>query len=170
MQQLVGLDGRPVSTEQVNYGAKADVYYRRATCEEVGCVWQRSGWATTVDTTTELGQMQAAFIRQDKTRAHTELTGAAWNERGRALALERGEQFDDVPAGAVVFVFAPGTECFQRAEHVTTEAVSSRFFVRDHFGGLIREHSGIDPFVDDFRTHSEPQFDVLRERMGEING
>lgn len=167
MGQLIGLDGRPVSAEQVNYQTHANVTFEPATCEQVGCSWFRSGWATTVDPSTDLGARQADHIRHDKTRAHTEMAGAAWNEQGLALAAQRGEQFDPVPTGAVVFLFAPGTECFQRGDHALPVASDPTFEVRDHSGGLLRRHSGIDPFYDDFRGHSEPQFDILRDRIGE---
>lgn len=143
-------------TEQENFGASANVTYRKATCEEIGCAWMRSGWATIVDPTdANLGAMQAEFIRHDKTRVHTELTGAAWNERGLALAAERGEEFTPVADHFVVFVFEPGTECFNRNDHLTTVAANPLFQVRDHWGVVVRQHSGPDPFLDDFRTTLE---------------
>lgn len=180
MGRLIGLDGREVSTEQVIYSTHANVDYRPATCEEIGCAWMRSGWATIVDPTTDLGGMQADYIRTDKTRTHIEWSGAAWNERGLALAAERNaanagtnaplEEFESIGNAMTVFEFRPGTECFNRNDHVTTQAVNPLFLVRDHAGQVIREHSGVDPFLNDFREHSEPQFHHLRERMGERNG
>jgi hypothetical protein len=143
-------------TEQQNFGASAEITWRKATCEEVGCAWMRTGWATIVDPSDpNLGAMQAEFIRHDKTRSHTELTGAAWNERGAALAVDRGEEFTPVGNTMAVFVFPPGTECMNRNDHRATEAVNPLFKVRDHWGRVVRAHSGPDPFLDDFRSSLE---------------
>lgn len=142
-------------TEQENFGVSANVSYRPATCEEIGCAWMRSGWATITDPDTDIGAMQISYIRQDHTRAHTEHTGAAWNERGNALAAERGEEFTPVGNHMVVFVFEPGTECFNRNDHLTTVAANPLFQVRDHWGAVVRDHSGPDPFLDDLRTRWE---------------
>jgi hypothetical protein len=138
-------------TEQENFGASADVTYRPATCEEVQCDGWRDGWFTALP-----GEdARALYIRRDSGRKFREYRAEEWNERGAALAAERGEEFTPVPLGVVVFHFAPHQPCFQAANHLTTQAVNPLFTVRDHWGQPIRRHSGVDPFLDDFRTRLE---------------
>jgi hypothetical protein len=46
-------------------------HWKRATCEEYMCQDYTHGWATTVDTSTELGQKQFYFITHDKERKYS---------------------------------------------------------------------------------------------------
>jgi hypothetical protein len=68
-----------------------------AACEEVRCEYWLHGWETACDERTELGMMQAAYIRQRSGRTFTELSGPP-----------------------TVFRFAPRQRCF--AEHRTRPA------------------------------------------------
>src|ERR1700733_771451 len=55
------------------YGASMPLrtHWRTGTCEEAGCEAHRSGWVTTVDLSTDLGQKQAHYIMHDKSRRWT---------------------------------------------------------------------------------------------------
>lgn len=77
----------------------------RTVCEEVGCQAWRSGWESTIDETTDLGQAQAAYIRQ---------------QSGRTFREQRTEQ------GLTVFRFESGQRCF--ADHQTRPEL---YLVRD---------------------------------------
>lgn len=66
---------------------------RAATCDEVGCEWQRDGWVSAIDERTPDGQAQAHFIRTS----------------GRAFTVEAQ------PDGMTWFRFPPGQRCF--AQH-----------------------------------------------------
>lgn len=83
-------------------------HYRLATCEEVGCIPHAKGWRTTADELTELGQMQAHYIR---------------TECGKRFTEERNE------AGLTVFTFEPGQKCFM-AHQVSLDRPAF-FIVRD---------------------------------------
>ena len=74
-----------------------------AACEDVRCESWQSGWETHVDEATPLGQMQAAWIRQQSGRTFIELR----------------------TAGLTIFRFAPRQRCF--AEHRTRPG---RYLVR----------------------------------------
>ena len=146
--------------EQENFGVSADVNYRPATCEEVQCPGWRDGWFTALPG----DDGRALYIRQDSGRRFREYRAEEWNERGAALAATRNaakqpgealEEFTPVPPSVVVFAFESHQPCFKASEHLTTEAVSPLFKVRDHWGKTLRQHSGADPFLDDFRTTYE---------------
>lgn len=68
----------------------------RAVCEQVSCEAYLNGWETAVDERTDLGMMQAAYIRQRSGRTFRE--------------MRTGE-------GLTVFRFESGQRCF--AEHRT---------------------------------------------------
>jgi hypothetical protein len=73
---------------------------RKAGCVEYGCVAMRKGWATAVDESTELGMMQALYIRKSSGREFTE---------------ERGGD------GLTTFRFKAGQECFARDRHLVDD-------------------------------------------------
>lgn len=104
----------------------------RAACEDVSCDAFRLGWQTFTDERTELGMMQAAYIRQ---------------KSGRTFREQRTGD------GMTVFTFEPGQRCF--AEHQTRP---QRFIVRggDHRGnprGEFRQHAGPADWVEDMSEH-----------------
>jgi hypothetical protein len=99
----------------------------RAACEQVGCLQWRHGWETPVDEGTDLGQAQAAYIRQRSGRTFTE--------------RRTGE-------GLTVFRFESGQRCF--ADHSTRP---ESYLVRagdwrQHLG-VIRRHVWPADFVED---------------------
>src|SRR6266540_1077731 len=65
-------------------------HWRDATCEEVDCLNWRNGWKTFINTSTDLGHRQIAYIRHECGRRFTE----------------------DREGAAVVFTFSPGQRCF----------------------------------------------------------
>ena len=106
----------------------------RAACEQVGCEAWRHGWETKVDESTNLGQFQAAYIRQSSGRTFTELRTAE---------------------GMTVFRFEPGQRCF--ADHQTWP---ERFIVRDgdwrgNPTGRQRVHQRAADWVEDFGEHQQ---------------
>ena len=102
-----------------------------AACADVGCEAWRHGWETVVDESTDLGRMQAVYIR---TRA------------GRTFTEGRRE------GGLTVFRFESGQRCF--AEH-RTRPLLLRVRRGDWRGdlGLIRAHSRAADWVEDFAEH-----------------
>lgn len=131
-----------MQANQVDYHIRANTTWRPASCEEIGnCQNYLNGWATIVDESTALGQRQAAFIRGDKTRAHTE---------------------DKTASGLTQFVFSAGQQCF--AQHQQPVAHDPQFGVvgiNEYSGRLkvLRTHSNADAWADDLRTHQD---DILR--------
>jgi hypothetical protein len=112
-------------------------HWRPATCAEVDCPSYLSGWRTTVDERTELGQRQAHYIRHDRTRKHTE---------------------DRTETGLTMFTFEPGQRCF--TAHRIRTARPQRHLVRggDWRGnprGEFREHTRPDDWVEDFAEHQD---------------
>ncbi len=115
------------------YGASMPLrtHWRRATCEEAGCDAYRSGWVTTVDLSTELGQAQAHYITHDKTRR--------WTVQQAAPTLAK-------------FVFGPGQTCF--GEHKVRLDRAPRFLVKDgdfrgNPTGYSREHKNAEHWIED---------------------
>jgi hypothetical protein len=104
----------------------------RTACESVGCPAWRHGWESAIDESTELGQRQAAYIRQ---------------QAGRTFREMRTE------AGLTVFRFEPGQRCF--AEHGTRPEL---YLVRDgdwrgNPTGRQRQHTRAVDWVEDFGEH-----------------
>lgn len=129
------------------YGAVSPLstHWRTGTCEEAGCDAYRSGWVTTVDLSTELGQKQAHYITHDKTRSWT---------------LQR------VSVTLVKFVFGPGQQCFTR--HKVRTSRPPRFLVRsgDFRGnpdGFRREHRNGRDWAED-QQETLDRVAVLRQR------
>jgi hypothetical protein len=114
-----------------------ETHFRSATCEEVQCGAYERGWKTRVDETTELGQMQAAFIR--------------------VRARRRFHEEHNVE-GMTDFVFPPGQECF--AEHKISLERPPLFLVRGgdwraNPRGERRLHTRADLWVEDFAEHQD---------------
>ncbi len=115
-----------------------------ATCEQAGCRAWQVGWRTIVDEATDLGAAQAAYIRGDRSRGHTE-------HRDGPLT---------------VFAFPAGQRCFRAADHRRRLDRPERYVVRggDWRGnpdGRAYTHSGPDAWVDDFATHQQHITDKL---------
>lgn len=117
---------------------------RPATCEEAGCAAWAHGWVTAVDEATELGQRQAAYIRGDRSRGHT--------ERRR----------DD---GATEFTFTAGQRCYAR--HTLPWEGRERFAERggDWRGnprGEVRQFTRADDWVESFAEHQNRLAEALK--------
>lgn len=110
------------------------VHTRKATCEEVRCAFWREGWTTKIDTTTDLGKQQAAYI-----------------------VKQSGRRFDMRRQGdLMVFLFPAGQQCF--AGHEVSTERPPLFLVRDgdHRGnptGRRRVHTRAQDWVEDMGEH-----------------
>lgn len=113
-------------------------HFRPATCEEAGCKAYRSGWVTTVDLGTELGQRQYHYISHDKTRSFT--------VQRASLTL-------------VKVVYPPGNRCFRSASHKVSVGREPRFIVAhgDWRGYLERPraHTRAEFWVEEFSEHAD---------------
>ena len=137
--------GLPASAYQT-FGIVAPpaTHTRPASCADVDCPHAVHGWATEVDETSTLGQMQAHYIRRESGRRFVE---------------------DRTPDGLTRFEFAAGQECF--AEHRAPVSRPPVFLVRP---GDARGN----PFGTPARVHERPELWVeemqenLDERMREL--
>ena len=78
-------------------------HWETAECDEVSCPHYLLGWRTLVDETTELGQMQAHYIRVSAGRRFVE---------------------SQDPEGLTVFVFERGQQCFRdHQQHTDRPAI-----------------------------------------------
>jgi hypothetical protein len=132
--------------DYITYGWAAPLatHWRRATCEEYECEAFQTGWVTKIDVSTELGQQQEHFIRNDPERS--------FREEHEALTL-------------IKFTFPPGTPCFKRADHRVPIGKPPLFRVRggDWRGstGVIRTHVHAEDWIEDFATHQEQLAEVI---------
>jgi len=103
----------------------------KTVCERVGCAAWRQGWESVIDESTQLGQQQAAFIRQ---------------QSGRTFREQR------TAAGLTVFRFDSGQRCF--AEHQTRPEL---YLVRggDYRAtvGQVRVHKRPEDWVEHVQQH-----------------
>jgi len=110
---------------------------QKSACERANCQAWRFGWESAIDESSELGQRQAAYIRQ---------------QSGRTFREQRAD------AGLTVFRFESGQRCF--AEHGTRPEI---YLVRDgdHRGnptGRQRQHTRAVDWVEDMSE----SLDVVR--------
>lgn len=110
---------------------------RPAACSEVDCPHYLRGWRTVIDESTELGQRQAWYIR---------------NQSGRAYTEDRDQQ-----PGLTVFTFEAGQSCF--SEH-TIQTRPELYVVRggDWRGNPVgdkRIHDRPEHWVEDFAEHQD---------------
>ena len=98
----------------------------RTVCEEVGCENWANGWTSAIDTSTQLGQMQADYIRYQSGRTFRETFGG----------------------GLTRFIFESGQRCF--AEHQT---MPQRFLIVDgdysNKGRVRRDEMSGPQWIDD---------------------
>jgi hypothetical protein len=113
-------------------------FWVAATCEEVECGGWSTGWVSRIDETTELGQAQAAYIRADRSRRHTERR---------------------TPEGLTEFVFPPGQPCFQSDRHRARTGRPDLYVVRggDWRGTTTapRVYEAAEHWVNDFAEHQD---------------
>ncbi len=144
LPQTVG----PQHYKTYQIAAPVSTHWSKVTCAEFQCADHVSGFRATIDERTELGQMQAHFIRKESGRRFTEVK----NE-----------------AGLTLFTFEPGQTCFRAAEHRRRNERPELFIVRsgdwrrmDIFGKP-RVHDRPADWVEDFAVHQGRIAD-LRQR------
>lgn len=114
-------------------------HWRPATCADVDCSNYLHGWQTRVDESTELGQAQGYYIRNQAGRRYTEVREAA----------------------ITTFTFEAGQTCFLGDQHVARVDRPEIYVVRDgdHRGNprgtKPRIHTTPEAWVDDFGEHQE---------------
>lgn len=109
-----------------------ETHTRAAECDEVDCDAHAGGWETLVNEATDLGVRQANYIRNHSARHFV-------------------ESFE---AGVTTFRFPPGEQCFE--EHRVSLDRPQLYIVSagDWRGyGKRRQHSGPDPWLNDFAEH-----------------
>lgn len=120
-------------------------HYRPAKCIEVDCQMQANGWVTPVDESTELGAMQALYIR---------------NKSGRNYIEDRNHA-----PGVTAFTFPPGQECF--TQHQVPLERPALYIVRggdwrgNPTGDVVRRKP--DDWVDDFANHQQQLADKINQ-------
>lgn len=111
-------------------------FWRPATCEEVDCPRWLGGFIARIDESTTLGQAQAAYLRADRSRRHTETRS---------------------PEGLTLFTFQAGQRCFRADEHRVRTDRPPLFLVRggDWRGTTspARIYDRPDQWVSDFADH-----------------
>lgn len=124
--------------------APKSTHYRPATCVEVDCPNHLNGWQTVVDESTDLGQAQGHYIRNEAGRRYTEAREAA----------------------LTTFTFEAGQQCFR--EHEARLDRPEIYVVRDGDwrgnprGTGPRIHKDPQGWIDDFGEHQER----LADRLG----
>lgn len=104
---------------------------RRATCEEVDCVWFRDGFGTRVDESTPDGARLGARLRLDPTRPAPQ----EWREGAHT-----------------VFAWPAGTPCLSADQHVIE--TMQLYLVKPHRRG-VRGHVRAEDWVDEFGTNQQ---------------
>lgn len=121
--------------------AGAGTYWRKATCEEVGCGHYARGWVTTLP----VDDGRADYIRR---------------ESGRSFTEERA-------AGQAVFRFGPGQRCFAADSHQLPVEREPLYLVRGGdsraWTGERRIHSSAEDWRDDFGEHQQKLHDAAQE-------
>ncbi len=115
-------------------------HWRAATCEEVSCDAWIHGWVSTFDLSTDLGQRQFEFCKNDR---------------------ERGFSMQRPGLSLVKFVYPPGNRCFRSSEHRLPLDRPARLYVAEgDFRGNPRRiparvHTRAEHWVEDFSEHQD---------------
>lgn len=118
-------------------------HWRSATCEDVDCTFYVNGWFSDIDESTADGQMQAMFIRHDKTRSFKE------------------SKVD----GRTRFTYLPGTICFYHTTHRLPADMPPKFYV---YGGDWRGKRGsvvyrnADNWQEDLAEHQDQLIEIIK--------
>ena len=134
--------GAPQLYQTYSVSAPLATHWRPATCAEVDCPHYLNGWTTTVDTSTDLGQKQAAYIVGGATRGHVATM---------------------VGAGMWEFRFGPGQKCFRAETHrvpLERDAVFRKAAGDFRAFGRVQTLSE-RAWLDDFGAHQEHVKDVV---------
>lgn len=143
--------GRPDQYETFTIASPLSTHFRPGTCAEAGCPKHLHGWRTVVDERTDLGMVQAAYIRAE---CRTTLAPSAPGIR-RYVESREGD--------LTVFTFPAGQTCFPPSDGTPAHMIPldrpQFFLVR---GGdwraqtsPIRRHSGPDPWADELHTTTD---------------
>jgi hypothetical protein len=106
----------------------------------VDCKFYVNGWTSDIDESTADGQIQAAHIRQDKTRSCTE---------------------SKTPEGKTRFTYKPGNVCFYWSTHRAPVERMPKFYVRggdwrgNPAGVPTRIHRSPEAWVEDLAEHQD---------------
>jgi hypothetical protein len=107
---------------------------RRASCAEVDCAAHLHGWRTAIDPKAAQGPAQLLYLRNDRTRKHTETRD---------------------PSGLVTFTYEAGQTCF--GQHWIE--MQQLFLVRggDHRGTTrpVRRHTRAEYWVEEFGENQD---------------
>lgn len=122
----------PQAMKTYQLSAPIQTHYRRATCEEVGCLDHHNGWRVRVETLTD-GDLYLA-----------KNCGRHWRE----IAVAAGETW---------LVFEAGQPCFRAATHRVRLERETLYVVRGGdrraYVGARRVHRRPEDWVDDFATN-----------------
>ncbi len=143
------LPASAMKTYEIN--APLSTHFRPATCEEMDCPAYVHGWSTTVDESTELGQGQAYYIRNESRRRYSEIRGLSPTDR------------------RTTFRFEPGQRCFKSDEHRTRIERPEIYVVRDGDARgnprrtATRRHASAADWQEDFAEHQQTLSDRAKE-------
>jgi len=111
-----------------------------AACRDAGCDHWLHGWQTLADERTDLGQMQAAWIRQHS---------------GRTFREQR------TGGGLTVFTFEPFQRCFRDHETRPERFITRGGDWRGNPTGEYRQHVRPADWLEDFGQHQQRLVDQL---------
>lgn len=128
-------------------GGEPETHVRRLSCEEAGCERQRDGFAVLADESTPDGAARASYLRTQRRRP----------------CIETRDEY-----GAAMFLFPPGTPCFEPHEQIEREPVDddeprpALYAVRDGWGPA-RKYDRGDQWMDDLHTTVD-RIETIRQR------
>ncbi len=132
----------PTGYQTFQLESPRSTHHRRATCEEVRCNEFVNGWRSDIDTSTDLGAMQAEYIRKGS-----------------------GRKFVETQIGPtmVSFAFEAGQRCFKSDQHTVHNDREPFYVVRDgdtrgNPTGRRREHARAEDWVE----HMSEDLDKIR--------
>lgn len=118
--------------------APTPTHFRPASCAEYECARWKTGFETVLDLATDLGQKLYKVVKNDKTRSYQEVRTGMYEVR---------------------FVFPPGTPCWENGKHLIPVGRPPVLIVRGGdwraSTGIIRRHSRVEFWVEDFALHQE---------------
>lgn len=113
-------------------------HWRDATCEEVACERYVKGFYLEIDESSPLGQFQAEYIREDRTRSYIE---------------------EPAECGLTRFTFPPGNNCFGERHMKRIERPENFIVMEGDARGNPRGNPPMflrsDQWVDDFACHQD---------------
>jgi len=132
--------GPPQAYKTYGLSMPLKTHWRSATCEEADCAAYRCGWVSTFDLSTDLGQKQYAYCKDDRTRS---------------FSVQRPS------LNLVKLTYGPGNACFDAGKHRVPLERPARLYVADGdwrgnpWRTRPRVHHRAEDWVDDFSTHQD---------------